>query len=59
MVIPSLIVESMKRNTKRKGNEMYKITVPYLQKNGKTVNRLFWSDDGLNWYWIGNRKPYV
>ena len=38
---------------------MFKTTLPYLQKNGKIVNRLFWSDDGLSWYWVGCRKPYA
>ena len=35
------------------------LIVPHQQKNGKIVNRLFWSDDGINWYWVGGRKPYV
>ena len=35
---------------------MRKIIVPFLQKNGKIINRLFWSDDGLNWYWVGSRN---
>ena len=38
---------------------MRKIIVPFLQKNGKIINRLFWSDDGLDWYWVGSRKPYA
>lgn len=27
------------------------------QKNGKIINRRFWSDDDLTWYWVGSRKP--
>jgi len=35
------------------------VYVPYLQKNGKIVQRKMWSDDGFSWYWIGSRKYHV
>ena len=40
-------------------SNMYLKIIRFTSKNGKTINRKYWSDDGLAWYWIGSRKPYV
>lgn len=39
----------------QKGTKFKKVATP--TKSGKVQNRLYWSYDGLEWYWIGKRKP--
>lgn len=32
-------------------------TVATTTKSGKVQNRSFWSYNGVDWYWIGKKKP--